>query len=338
MSKQNVNTVKNVPIKQIRPNRLNPRLDFNASRLNELAESIKEVGLLEPVILRPVGENYEVVVGERRYRASQQAGLSSIPAVIRDYTDDEVVQLNLIENVQREELSAVEKGKVCQYLLANCRDRYPTQAAIAKKIGVAPETVSAWLKTTKFVPQDVQSYIAPSAISGDVPEGKIDYQTAVRVGRIVEEPERRVEIIKKLAEKHLPTKERSEVIRRAASEPEKSIEEVFVETMEAPVELEFPASDKKSLLAGTKTQLSSTTMPDAKIREGAKVIATIHEPNVTELRIKSIERKRLRYFDEHDADREGGYTLQEFKKLWTKTHDEWDESLLVYVIHFEKTK
>jgi len=327
-----------VPLERIRPNRLNPRLDFNVSRLNELADSIKEVGLLEPIILRPSGDEYEVVVGERRYRASQQAGLSCVPAIVRDYADDEVVQLNLIENVQREELSAVEKGKVCQYLLAHCRDKYPSQAAIAKRIGIAPETVSAWLKTTEVVPKEVQSYVAPSAISGEVPDGKIDYQTAVRVGRIVEEPERRVEIIKKLAEKHLPVKERAEVIRRAAKEPEKSIEEVFAEIVEAPIELEFPASDKKSLLDGTKTQLSSTIMPDPKIKEGTTIYATIHEPHVAELRITSIERKRLRYFDEDDANREGGYRLEEFKELWKKSHDEWDESQLVYVIHFEKTK
>jgi ParB family chromosome partitioning protein len=337
-SKQNTGTVKDVPLKQIRPNRLNPRLDISVSRLNGLADSIKQVGLLEPIILRPMGENYEVVVGERRYRASQQAGLSSVPAIVRDYTDDEVVQLNLIENVQREELSAVEKGKVCQYLLANCRDKYPTQSVIAKKIGVSPETISAWLRTTELIPQEVQNYVAPSAVSGDVPDGKIDYQTAVRVGRIVEEPERRVEIIKKLAEKHLPVKERAEVIRRAASEPEKSIEEVFAETFEVPIELEFPASDKKSLLDGTKTQLSSTRMPDPKIKDGTIVHATIHEPHIAELRVRSIERKRLRYFDEEDANREGGYSLEEFKKLWKKSHMEWDENQLAYVIHFEKTR
>ncbi len=338
MSGQNASIVKDVPLKQIHPNRLNPRLDFNVSRLNELADSIKQVGLLEPIILRPVGEDYEVVVGERRYRASQQAGLSSVPAIIREYSDDEVVQLNLIENVQREELSAVEKGKVCRYLLENCRDKYPTQAAIAKKVGVSPETVSTWLKTAEIVPEEVQSYVAPSAVSGDVPEGKIDYQTAVRVGRVVGEPERRTEIIKKLAERHLPTKERAELIKRAVSQPEKPIEEVFAEIVEMPVELEFPALDKKALIEGTKTQFSSTRIPDPKIKEGTKIYATVHEPRIAELMIKSIERKRLRYFDDDDANREGGYTLDEFKRLWKKSHGEWDETLLVYVIHFDKVK
>jgi ParB family chromosome partitioning protein len=215
-------TFREIDIRRIRPNRLNPRLQVNIERLNELAASIREVGLLEPIIVRPVGGEFEVVVGERRYRACQQAGLEKVPAIVREYTDDVVVQLNLIENVQREELSAIEKGNVCKYLLEECPEKYPSQRAVAEKIGVSPETVSTWLRTTELVPEEARNYIAPSAISGEVPEGKIDYQTAVKVGRSIQEPEKRVEVIKKLAEKRLPAKDRSQVIERVILEPEKS--------------------------------------------------------------------------------------------------------------------
>ena len=331
-------TVKEIELKKIRPNRLNPRLAVNIERLNELAASIREVGLLEPIIVRPVNGEYEVVVGERRYRASQQAGLEKVTAIVREYSNDEVVQLNLIENVQREELNAIEKGNVCKYLLENCPEKYPSQAAIAKKIGISSNSVSLWLRTVEVVPQEAQKYVAPSTISGQVPEGKIDYQTAVKVGRSVEEPEKRVEVIKKLAEKHLPVKERTEVIKKLVSEPEKPIEEVIKEVAEAPCELEFTSEDKKPLLEGTKTQTSRTDLPDPKVKVGAIVHAVIWEPHVMELRITSIERKRLRYFDEEDARREGGYTLEEFKKIWKETRGEWDGNQLVYVIHFEKVK
>jgi ParB family chromosome partitioning protein len=330
--------IKEIELKKIRPNRLNPRLEMNIERLNELASSIREVGLLEPIIVRPVDDEYEVVVGERRYRASQQAGLEKVPAIIREYSDDEVVQLNLIENVQREELNAIEKGKVCKYLLENCPEKYPSQTAIAKKIGVGSNAISLWLRTVEVVPQEAQKYVAPSAISGEVPEGKIDYQTAVKVGRSVEEPEKKVEVIKKLAEKHLPVKERKEVIKKVALEPKKSIDEVIEEVAEAPYEMRFAAEDKKLLLDGAKTQTSRTEMPDPKVKVGATVHATIWEPHVVDLRVTAIERKRLRYFDEEDAEREGGYTLEEFRKKWKKSHGEWDENQLVYVIHFEKTK
>ncbi len=156
--------IKEIELGKIRPSRLNPRLEVNIERLNELAESIKEVGLLEPIIVRPVNGEFEVVVGERRYRASQQAGLKRILAIVREYSDDEVVQLNLIENIQREELNAVEKGKVCKYLLEACPEKYPSRTAIAEKIGVSTDAISLWLKAVEVVPQEVQRLVAPSTI------------------------------------------------------------------------------------------------------------------------------------------------------------------------------
>ena len=106
-----------IELKKIQPNRLNPRLEFTKAGLDELSDSIKQVGLLEPIIVRQVGNQFEVVVGERRYRAAQQAGLHKVPVIIRHFTDEEVMELNLIENIQREALTAVEKGKVCNELL-----------------------------------------------------------------------------------------------------------------------------------------------------------------------------------------------------------------------------
>jgi ParB family chromosome partitioning protein len=330
--------IKMIELKKIRPGRLNPRLEINIGRLNELAASIREVGLLEPIIVRPVSDEYEVVVGERRYRASQQASLERISAIVRNFTDDQVVQLNLIENVQREELNAIEKGKICKYLLENCPEKYPSQMAIARKIGVSGDAVSLWLRTVEVVPKEAQKYVAPSTISGQMPEGKIDYATAVEVGRSVEEPEKRVEVIKRLVEARLPSKERKEVIKKLAREPEKSVEEVIEEVVEAPGELQFTAEDKKPLLDGTKTQTSRTTIPDSKIKANVIVHATILEPHVADLHVTSIERKRLRYFDEEDAKREGGYTLEDFRKRWKRIHGEWDDNQLVYVIRFERVK
>jgi len=333
-----MSAVVEIELKKIHPGKLNPRLEVSVERLNELAASIREVGLLQPIIVRPSNGEFEVVLGERRYRASQQAGLDKIPVIVREYSDDEVVQLNLIENVQREDLNAIEKGKVCRYLLDNCSEKYPSQAAVAKKIGVSSDAVSLWLRTIEVIPKEAQKYVAPSMVSGQVPDGKIDYLTAVRIGRAVEEPGKRVEVIKKLAEKRLPANEKAQVIEKLAHEPEKPVEQVMQEVAEAPYEMQFEAIDKEPLLKGIKTQTSRTGVPDPKIKAGATVRAAIWEPHIAELRISSVERKRLKYFDEEDAKREGGYTLEQFKKLWKKTHTEWDEDQLVYVIHFEKTK
>ncbi len=330
--------VREIETKRIHPSKLNPRMEVNIERLNELAASIEEVGLLQPIIVRPMDQDYEIVLGERRYRASQQAGLERIAAIVRDYTDDEVVQLNLIENIQRQELSAIEKGRVCKYLLENCSEKYPSQTAIAKKIGMSSDAVSLWLRTVEVVPKEAQKYVAPSMVSGQVPDGKIDYLTAVKVGRSVEEPEKRVEVIRKLAEKRLPSKEKAQVIQKLIRQPEKSVEQVIKEVEETPYDMQFEAIDKESLIRGVKTQTSMLSIPNQKIKAGATVRAAIYEPHVADLHITSIERKRLKYFDEEDAKREGGYTIEQFKKQWRKTHGQWDEDQLVYVIHFEKTK
>lgn len=329
-------TIVEVELKRIRPNRLNPRAEINLERLNELAESIREVGLLEPIIIRPVDQEFEVVVGERRYRASQQAGLEKVLAIVREYSDEEVVQLNLIENVQREELSAIEKGKVCRYLLQNCPEKYLGESTIAAKIGVSAETISLWLRSAEMVPEEVQKLVAPSTISGSVPEGKIDYATALKVGRYIKEPERKAEIIRRLAEKRLPVKERAQVIDRLAHEPEKSIEEIIEEVTEAPYELQFLAHEKKLIIDGEKTQTSRATIPDPKIKAGAIVHAVVREPRFADLRITSVERKKLKYFDEEDAEREGYGTMEEFRRMWHETYGEWDENELVYVVHFER--
>ena len=175
-------------------------------------------------------------------------------------------------------------------------------------------------------------------ISGQVPEGKIDYSTAVKIGRSVEEPQKQVEVIRKLAERKLPAKERAQVIDKVVRQPEKTVEQVIKEVEETPYEMEFEAVDKEPLVKGLKTQTSRTGMPDPKIKAGAIVQAAIWEPHVMDLRITSIERKKLKYFDEEDAKREGGYSIEQFKKIWKKSHGDWDENQLVYVIHFEKAK
>jgi len=330
--------VKEILLKSIFPSKLNPRLDFNIERLNELAASIREVGLLEPIVVRPVGDEFEVVVGERRYRACQQARLEKVLAIVRGYSDEEVIQLNLIENIHREDLSAIEKGKVCKQLLEKYPEKYHSHAELAKKIGVSQDTVGMWLKAVEIVPEEAQKYVAPSTISGEVPEGKIDYQTAVRVGRSVKDPEKQVEIIKKLAEKRLPVKERKVVIEKLSHEPDRSIDEVIKEVADAPVELTFRANDMKPILEGIKTQSLRTTPPDARVKAGTTAHATVLEPRFAKLQITSIERKRLKYFDEEDAKREGGYTLEKFKKEWQKTNGEWNEDQFVYIVHFERVK
>jgi ParB family chromosome partitioning protein len=328
--------LREVELKKIHPNRLNPRLDINIERLNELAESIKQIGVLEPLILRPVDDGYEVVVGERRYRAAQQAGLERVPAIIRGYTDEQVIELNLIENIQREELTAVEKGNCCRLLLEKYAEKYKSRQEISERVGISVETISSWLKLTE-APMELQKMVAPTEKAGVPRElGKIDYSTAVTITRQIKEPERQVEVAKEIASKPVFGREAREVIKKVAKEPRKPVEEAIREVVEAPSELTFKLAQAEPLLKGLKTQIIQKNAPDPKIKPAAIVKAKIFEPHFADLRIISVERKRLKYLTEEDAKAEGCSTLDEFKKNWKEMHGEWNENELVYIIHFEK--
>ena len=103
--------IQDIALDKIEPNPYQPRQHFDQARLEELAQSIKEFGLLEPVIVRRKGTVYELAAGERRVRAAQLAGLEEIPAIVRDYDDLEMMQVGLIENLQRENLNPIEEAE-----------------------------------------------------------------------------------------------------------------------------------------------------------------------------------------------------------------------------------
>ena len=131
-------------ISEIEPNRNQPRREFDEEALSELAESIAQHGVLQPILVRPVGtEFYQIVAGERRWRASRMAGLREVPVVIRELTDNEVMEIALIENLQGEDLSPVEEAKGYKALM----DTYSmTQDDVSKAVGKSRSSVSNSLR------------------------------------------------------------------------------------------------------------------------------------------------------------------------------------------------
>jgi ParB family chromosome partitioning protein len=113
--------VRQVPLDRITPNPKQPRLDFDAESLAELAESIRAQGVLQPILIRPAGHGYELVAGERRLRAARQVGLQTIPAIVRAIADDELLEVALIENLQRDDLNAIEEALGYQRLIDELR-------------------------------------------------------------------------------------------------------------------------------------------------------------------------------------------------------------------------
>lgn len=151
-----------VPISEIEPNRNQPRKAFDEAALQELADSIREHGLLQPLLVRPVPEGgYQIVAGERRWRASRMAGLTSVPVIIRDFDDQKTMELALIENLQRENLNAMEEAAGYHDLM----ETYGmTQAEVAKSVGKSRSAVANTLRLLNLPPQ-VTAYVAAGTLS-----------------------------------------------------------------------------------------------------------------------------------------------------------------------------
>ncbi len=154
-------SVSTVPINRIRVNPDQPRKTFNEEALKELADSIKEQGIIQPIIVEKDGNEYNIVAGERRFRAARMAGLFEIPVIIRKYTVEEKLEAALIENIQREDLNAVEEAMGYQMLMNTL---HLNQEEIAKKVGKKRSTVANSLRLLNL-PEDIQEALVSGKIT-----------------------------------------------------------------------------------------------------------------------------------------------------------------------------
>lgn len=139
----NTETVEKVAISSIKPNPYQPRKIFNEEALQELTESVREHGVLQPIILRKKGKYFEIVVGERRFRASQLAGFTEIPAVVRVLNDQQMMELAILENLQREDLTVIEEAEAYQSLMDNLS---LTQEQLAFRVGKSRPHIANYLR------------------------------------------------------------------------------------------------------------------------------------------------------------------------------------------------
>ena len=157
------NSVVDLKINDISPNNGQPRKNFNDESLNELAASIEENGVIQPILVQRKGEGYMIIAGERRWRAARIAGLSVIPAIVRELSDREVMEQALIENIQREDLNPIEEASAMQNLLKNHK---LTQEQLAKKLGKPRATIANTLRILNL-DESLQEFVS----RGDLSEG-----------------------------------------------------------------------------------------------------------------------------------------------------------------------
>ncbi|NNE99633.1 MAG: ParB/RepB/Spo0J family partition protein [Pyrinomonadaceae bacterium] len=145
----------------IKPNSQQPRTNFPEAELEGLARSIKANGIVQPIIVRKKGENYQIIAGERRWRAAQRANLDKIPSVIRDVSDDKLLELALIENIQRQELNAIEEAKAYKKLIETVG---LTQETVANQVGKSRTFITNYLRLLKLPPA-ILKYVEEESLS-----------------------------------------------------------------------------------------------------------------------------------------------------------------------------
>ena len=152
-----------IKITQIEPNKSQPRKQFDEDALQELADSIKQYGVLEPLIVTKKGKFYEIIAGERRWRAARLAGVKEVPVVIREYTDREIMEISLIENIQREDLNPIEEALAYESLI---NEYSLTQEEVAEKVSKNRSTIANSLRLLKLCDEVRQMIIEDKLTTG----------------------------------------------------------------------------------------------------------------------------------------------------------------------------
>jgi len=196
-------------IEEIIPNRSQPRKHFDESKLQELAESIKEKGILEPLIVRKTDQGYELIVGERRWRAAQKAGLKEVPVVVKEAEGREALEISLIENLQREDLNPIEAAEAFKHLIEEFKI---SQEDLSKRIGKDRTTIANTLRLLKL-PIEIRNQLLQNRITSG----------HARAILSLESKEKQKELCALIIKKGLSVREAEALAKRWSEKPKKSI-------------------------------------------------------------------------------------------------------------------
>jgi ParB family chromosome partitioning protein len=196
-------------IEEIIPNRSQPRKHFDESKIEELAWSIKEKGILEPLIVRRMDRGYELIVGERRWRAAQKAGLKEVPVIVKEAEGREALEISLIENIQREDLNPIEAAEAFKHLIEEFNI---SQEDLSKRIGKDRTTITNTLRLLRL----------PSEVRNQLLENRITSGHA-RAILSLENKEKQKELCTLIIKKGLSVREAEAIAKRWSEKPKKSI-------------------------------------------------------------------------------------------------------------------
>ena len=196
-------------IEEVIPNRSQPRKHFDESKLQELAESIKEKGILEPLIVRRTDQGYELIIGERRWRAAQKAGLKEVPVMVKEIEGREVLELSLIENLQREDLNPIEEAEAFKHLI---EEFSISQAELSSRIGKDRTTIANTLRLLKL-PLEVRNQLLQNRITPGHARAILSLGTR----------ERQEELCALIIQKGISVREAEALAKRWSAKPKKTV-------------------------------------------------------------------------------------------------------------------
>ncbi|MCD7725258.1 MAG: ParB/RepB/Spo0J family partition protein [Clostridiales bacterium] len=229
-----------VKITMVEPNREQPRKNFDEDALQELADSIKQFGLLQPILVQDRKTYYEIIAGERRWRAAKLAGLKEVPVIIRDYTDQEIVEISLIENIQREDLNPIEEAQAYKKLLTEFNLK---QDEIAERVSKSRTAVTNSMRLLKLC-DEVQQMIIDDMISTGHARALIS----------IEDPEQQYMIAQRVFDEKLSVRDVEKLV-KSLNKPEKPKKETIEDKSLDIIYQDIEEKLKQSL--GTKVAISS---------------------------------------------------------------------------------
>ena len=229
-----------VKITMVEPNREQPRKNFDEDALQELADSIKQFGLLQPILVQDRKTYYEIIAGERRWRAAKLAGLKEVPVIIRDYTDQEIVEISLIENIQREDLNPIEEAQAYKKLLTEFNLK---QDEVAERVSKSRTAVTNSMRLLKLC-DEVQQMIIDDMISTGHARALIS----------IEDPEQQYMIAKRVFDEKLSVREVEKLV-KDLNKPQKPKKEIIEDKSLDIIYQDIEEKLKQSL--GTKVSISS---------------------------------------------------------------------------------
>ncbi len=233
-------------INEVEPNKKQPRKSFNEEALQELSDSIKQHGIVQPLVVAKQKDYYEIIAGERRWRAAKIAGLKEVPVVIKDYSPQEIMEVALIENIQREDLNPVEEAKAYQNLI---KEYNLKQEEVAERVSKSRSAITNSLRLLKLNDQVLDLLIDESISSGHA-----------RAMLALEEPDQQLAVAEKIMKEHLSVRETEKLV--------KSINQPTKKTPKKALKNDFVYKDMEEQLKqkiGTKVKINRKSENKGKI-------------------------------------------------------------------------